>query len=199
MINQEHPAVNPSSPGCMIGNAGLKQYVWLTLPNVHTQSAFRHTGDHLCIHIIRNIVSLSQWLCYISITMSTWSPSLIITTIITPIRDAYSCLPHYQSPLFTRTFPRATPEPLPRSYYSTVILLWVHITLSSLPLALAYLMSTLFNNHRQISPWTLYSTIGPSACVSGYRHAQNDLLYLSHVYSMSQILLVVYSSYIPLY
>ena len=35
--------------------------------------------------------------------------------------------------------------------------------------------------------------------VSGYGHAQNDLLLLSHVYSMSQILLVVYSLYTSLY
>ena len=54
-------------------------------------------------------------------------------------------------------------------------------------------MSMLFGNHQWISPWTLYSTIGPSTCVSGYGHAWSDLLYLSHVYSMSQILLVVYS------
>ena len=53
-------------------------------------------------------------------------------------------------------------------------------------------MSMLFGNHQQISPWTLYSTIGPSTCVSGYVHAQNDLLYLSHVYSMSQNLLIVH-------
>ena len=60
-------------------------------------------------------------------------------------------------------------------------------------------MSTVFGNRRRISPRTLYSTFGPSTCVSGYGHARNDLLLLSHVYSMSQILPVVYSSYTPLY
>ena len=98
-------------------------------------------------------------------------------------------------PVHSDTPPRHSQDP--RSYYSEVILLQVHITPSSLPLA--YLMSTLFSNHQQISSQTLYSTIGPSTCVSGYGHAQNDLLYLSHVYSMSQILLVVYSSYTSLY
>ena len=73
----------------------------------------------------------------------------------------------------------------------------VTITLSSS--SLAYWMSTLFGNHWQISPWSLYSTFGPLTCVSGYGHAQNDLLLLSHVYSMSQILLVVYSLHTSLY
>ena len=73
----------------------------------------------------------------------------------------------------------------------------VMITLSSS--SLVYWMSTLFGNHRWISPWSLYSTFGPSTCVSGYGHARNDLLLLSHVYSMSQILLVVYSSHTSLY
>ena len=121
--------------------------------------------------------------CYVSVTMSTWSPSPIITTIITPIWDANNCL----SPLSSL---RHFPKPLPSHSQG-------HTTLSSLPLA--YLMSTLFRNHQWISPWTLYSTIGPLTGVSGYRHAWNDLLLLSHVYSMSQILLVVYSSYTSLY
>ena len=52
---------------------------------------------------------LELWIglwCYMSITMSTWLPSLIITTIITPIWDANSCL----SPLHSL---RHFPEPLP--------------------------------------------------------------------------------------
>ena len=32
--------------------------------------------------------------CYISVTMSTWSPSPIINTIITPIRDIYNSFGH---------------------------------------------------------------------------------------------------------
>ena len=60
-------------------------------------------------------------------------------------------------------------------------------------------MSTVFSNHRWISPRSFYSTFGPSTGVSGYGHARNDLLLLSHVYSMSQNLLVVYSLYPSLY
>ena len=120
--------------------------------------------------------------CYVSITMSTWSPSPIITTIITLIWDAYSCLPLSVPSIHSDIPPR----------YSQA-----HTTPSSI--SLAYLMSMLFSNHQQISPQTLYSTVGPSTCVSGYGHAWNDLLYLSHVYSMSQNFLVVYSSYTSLY
>ena len=106
---------------------------------------------------------------------------------------------HHHPPLITRTFPQVNPQATPRlrllrvHYQNSKLII---ITLSSL---LAYLMSTLFSNHRQISPRTLYSTFGPSTCVLGYGHAQNDLLLLSHVYSMSQILLVVYSSYTSSY
>ena len=73
------------------------------------------------------------------------------------------------------------------------------VTITPSSSSLAYLMSTLFSNHWQISPWSLYSTFGPLTCVSGYGHAWNDLLLLSHVYSMSQILLVVYSLHTSLY
>ena len=89
-------------------------------------------------------------------------------------------------------FPKSIPELLRGYNYSKLII----ITLSS---PLAYLMSTLFGNHRWISPRSLYSTFGPSTCVSGYGHTWNDLLLLSHVYSMSQILPVVYSLYTSLY
>ena len=41
--------------------------------------------------------------------------------------------------------------------------------------------------------------LDPQLCISGYRHAWNNLLLLSHVYSMSQFLLVVYSLYTSLY
>ena len=71
------------------------------------------------------------------------------------------------------------------------------VTITPSSSSLAYLMSTLFSNHWRISPRSLYST--PSTCVSGYGHARNDLLLLSYVNSMSQILLVVYSSHTSLY
>ena len=98
---------------------------------------------------VRALNAASIWcnilmMCYISVTMSTWSPSLNIIIIITPILRCYSCLWSSSSP-------------------------------------------------------SDYSTIGPSTCVLGYGHAQNDLLLLSHVYSMSQNLLVVYSLYTSLY
>ena len=66
--------------------------------------------------------------CYISITMSTWSPSPIITTIITLIQDANSCL----SPLSSLGhFPKLLPShswghTTLSSSYSRFILLWAH-------------------------------------------------------------------------
>ena len=55
----------------------------------------------------------------------------------------------------------------------------------------SYLMSKLFGHHSgyQLRLFTLH--FNPQLCVSGYGHAQNDLYYLSHVYSMSQKLPVV--------
>ena len=124
--------------------------------------------------------------------MSTWSPSLNII-IITPIWDTIVVYHHHHPPPITRTFPWVNPWATPRSR-----LLRVHYqTLSSS--SLAYLMSMLFGNHRRISPRSLYSTFGPLTYVSGYGHAWNDLLLLSHVYSMSQILPVAYSLYTSLY
>ena len=137
--------------------------------------------------------------CYVSVTMSTQSPSPNIIIIITPIPRRYSCLSSSSSPSnYSDISPSqspsyfkvtTTPSPLSklRAHY--------HTPSSSL----AYLMSTVFGNHRRISPRTLYSTFGPSTGVSGHGHARNDLLLLSHVYSMSQNLRVVYSSYTSLY
>ena len=125
--------------------------------------------------------------------MSIWSLSLTIIIIITSIWDTTVVYYHHHPPPITQTFPRVNPQATPRSQ-----LLWVHYHTPSSS-SLAYFMSTLFGNHWRISPQSIYSTFGPLTCVSGYRHAQNDLLLLSHVYSMSQILLVVYSSHTSLY
>ena len=125
--------------------------------------------------------------------MWTWSPSPTIIIIITLIWDATVVYYHHHPPPITQTFPRVNPRATLRSQ-----LLRVHYHTPSSS-SLAYFMSTLFSNHRRISPQSLYSTSGPSTCVSGYGHTWNDLLLLSHVYSMSQILLVVYSSHTSLY
>ena len=135
----------------------------------------------LCFHNHVNLIAVSEHHHHHNSNSETLQLSIII---IIPLR----LLGH---------FPVSIPELLPRLYNSELILFQVHITPSSLPLA--YLMSTVFGNRWWISPWSFYSTFGPSTCVSGYRHAQNDLLLLSHVYSMSQNLLVVYSSYTSLY
>ena len=58
--------------------------------------------------------------------------------------------------------------------------------LSSLTLCQYY--SVIISGY-QFGLFTLH--FNPRLCVSGYRHAQNDLYYLSHVYSMSQKFLVV--------
>ena len=131
--------------------------------------------------------------------MSTQSPSLNIIIIITPILRRYSCLLSSSSPSDDSDI---SPSQSP-SYFkvmttlSPLSKLRVHYHTPSS--SLAYLMSTVFGNRRQISPRSFYSTFGPLTGVSGYGHARNDLLLLSHVYSMSQNLLVVYSSYTSLY
>ena len=101
----------------------------------------------------------------------------------------YSCVSHHQPPLFTQTFPWATPKLLQAhttlsSYYSKLILLWAHYHWHILCQCYLVIIGgyhlRLFSQHFELQ-----------LCVSGYRHAQNDLLYLSHVYSMSQNFLVV--------
>ena len=124
--------------------------------------------------------------------MSTWSLSPNIIIIITPILRRYSCLSSLSSPSDysdislsqSSSYSEVTTTPSP-----------YHTPSSSL----AYFMSTVFGNRWRISPQTLYSTFGPSTYVSGYGHARNDLVLLSHVYSMSHILPVVYSLYTSLY
>ena len=115
--------------------------------------------------------------------MSTWSPFLNI--IITLIRDA--TVVYHHSPLITRTFLQVNPRVTPRSQLLRVHHHW-HILCQRYSVIVGGYHLGLFTQHLDL--W-LY--------VSGYGHARNDLLLLSHVYSRSQILPVVYSSYTSLY
>ena len=119
--------------------------------------------------------------------MSTWSPTLNIIIIITPIRDATVVYHHHHSPPITRTFLRVNPQVTPRSRLLRVHHHW-HILCQRYSVIVGGYHLGLFTQHLDLQ---LY--------VSGYGHARNDLLLLSHVYSMSQILPVVYSSYTSLY
>ena len=66
-------------------------------------------------------VSHSRPLCYVSVTMSTWSLSPTIIIIITPIRDTTVVYYHHHPPPITQTFSQVNPWATPRSR-----LLWVH-------------------------------------------------------------------------
>ena len=176
---------------CSVGVEIFRQRGWDTKvsPNKLTIPIYRFQVAHRPGHVFFlpchdfEGSAVTGGYCYVSVTMSTWSPSPIITIIITPIWDAYSCLPHYQSPPFTRTFPQATPELiLLRAHYH-----W-HILCQCYSVIIGGYHLRLFTQH-----------FNPQLCVSGYGHAWNDLLYLSHVYSMSQNFFVVYSSYNCLY
>ena len=86
--------------------------------------------------------------CYVSVTMSTQSPSPNIIIIITPIPRRYSCLSSLSSPSDYSDIsvnPRATPRSR---------LLRVHIKLRAHyhtpSSSLAYLMSMVFGNLRRI-------------------------------------------------
>ena len=82
--------------------------------------------------VSNNINRISGTFCYVSVTMSTWSPSPNIIIIITPILRCYSCLSSSsspsdysdislsQSPSYSRGYTT------PSSYYSEFILLWAH-------------------------------------------------------------------------
>ena len=108
------------------------------------------------------------FLCYISIThvnlisVSDYHVTFLSTTLFW---DAQQLATISSVPLFTWTFLQATLK--------------------------SYLMSKLFGHHSryQLGLFTLH--FNPQLCVSGYGHAQNNLYYLSHVYSMSQKLPVV--------
>ena len=77
--------------------------------------------------VFHHQLNFEPW-CYVSITMLTWLPSPIITTIITPIWDANSCLSplsslgHFPELLLSYSRGHTTLS----SYYSKFTLLWAH-------------------------------------------------------------------------